>query len=298
MEISRALLGLPAPAKINLFLHVLGRRADGFHEIQSAFVPVALHDSIDLATREDGQVVRSGDLTGPESEDLPVRAAHALRAYSERRGGRASGALGVQIGVHKRIPVGAGLGGGSSDAATTLIGLNRLWRTGLGREQLAEVGAELGSDVPFFLGSGPAFVEGRGERCTPCSPRPAGYLIVYPQVSVSTAEIFSDPKLTRDHKHTTILGFSVQQPAPGEGFFGANDLEEVARVRFPQVDEALRLLQAFGPARMSGSGSAVFAALRDVAGARELLGRLRARLPAGWQAWAVAGQDALALAQW
>ncbi len=298
MAISRALLGLPAPAKINLFLHVLARRADGFHEIQSVFVPVTLHDSIDLLARDDGRVIRSGDLTGPEREDLAVRAAYALRAYCEKRGVRGTGTLGVWIHVQKRVPVGAGLGGGSSDAAATLVGLNRLWRTGLGREQLSEVGAALGSDVPFFLGPGPAFVEGRGERCTPCTPRPAGYLIVYPQVPVSTAEIFSDTKLTRDHKHTTISGFSAQQPAPGDGFFGTNDLEPVARARIPQVDEALRLLQALGPARMSGSGSAVFAAFGDVAGARELLARVRARLPAGWQAWAVAGQDALALAQW
>ena len=284
---------------------MLGRRADGYHDIQSCFVPIDLCDTIDLTDRPDGQIVREGDLTGPVAADLAVRAAQALQARVARtaRHAAAGGTRvpGATVRVEKRIPVGAGLGGGSSDAATTLIGLNRLWNLGLDRPALAELAGGLGADVPFFLGVGPAFVEGIGERCTPLALPPAWIVGVYPQVHVSTAEIFSDPKLTRDRKPTTIAGFSA---APGAIFaFGGNDLEHVVRRRFAAVDEALRLLQhctvpGVSAARMSGSGSAVFCATADAQVAGELLARLRARLPAGWSAWSVATLAELPLAQW
>lgn len=305
----RRFIGLPAPAKLNLFLHVLGRRPDGYHEIQSVFVPLDLCDTLDVTLRADGRIVREGDLTGPEEADLAVRAARALQQQASAAGQPAPGAT---IRLRKRIPVGAGLGGGSSDAATTLIALNRLWRLPFGRPALADLARSLGADVPFFLGAGPALVEGIGERCTPLAVPPASYVLVYPQVLVSTAEVFADPKLTRDHKRTTIAGFSTALlPASGAasrgaesvpGLFGTNDLEAVVRRRFPAVDAALRLLEhcaaGRGPVRMSGSGSAVFCALADAAQAQAVLAAVRAGMPPGWSAWAVAGQESLPLAQW
>jgi 4-diphosphocytidyl-2-C-methyl-D-erythritol kinase len=300
----RCFLGLPAPAKLNLFLHVLGRRADGYHEIQSVFVPLDLCDTLDVETRDDGRIVREGDLTGPPEADLAVRAARALQAHAVAAG--AGAPPGATLRVEKRIPVGAGLGGGSSDAATTLIALNRLWNLRLERPALAALARGLGADVPFFLGAGPAFVEGIGERCSPIALAPAWYVLVYPQVHVSTAEIFADPKLTRDSKQTTIAGFSAALHAPPQGepraaaLFGSNDLEAVVRSRFAAVDAALRLLGecAAAPARMSGSGSAVFSGPASAAAAQEVLAQVRARMPAGWSAWALAGLDALPLAEW
>jgi len=296
----RQLLGLPAPAKINLFLHVLGRRDDGYHEIQSAFVPIDLCDTLDFVLRDDGRIVREGDLTGPPEQDLAVRAARALQPRASGDGGARSVAnlLGVTIGVEKRIPVVAGLGGGSSDAATTLIALNRLWGLRLSREALAERAWKIGADVPFFLSDGPAFVEGVGERCTGLHLLPTWYVVVYPQVHVSTAEIFSDPKLTRDTKGTTIAGFSTALSGSKRHLFGANDLEPVVRCRFPPVEEALRLLERHGPARMSGSGSAVYSLLGSAGEAQWLVESLRAQMPPGWSAWAVAALDELPLADW
>jgi len=296
----RQLLGLPAPAKINLFLHILGRRDDGYHEIQSVFAPVDLCDTLDFALREDGRIVREGDLTGPPDADLAVRAARALqpRALGGARAGSARAVPGVTIGVQKRIPVGAGLGGGSSDAATTLIALNRLWGLRLAREDLAELARQIGADVPFFLGDGPAFVEGVGERCTALRLPLAWYVIAYPQVHVSTAEIFSDPKLTRDTKRTTIAGFSTALSGSNRHLFGANDLEPVVRSRFPPVDEALRMLECYGPARMSGSGSAVYCPLGSAAEAQHVVECVRVQMPPDWSAWAVAGLEELPLAEW
>lgn len=307
MTTPRIALGLPAPAKVNLFLHVLGRREDGYHEIQSVFVPVDLCDTLDIERRDDGLIVREGDLTGPEQDDLALRAAQALREHAQAAAG-SQGArparTGATIRVEKRIPVGAGLGGGSSDAATTLIALNRLWDLRLSRSDLALLGRGLGADVPFFLGRSAAFVEGVGERCSELALAPAWYCIVYPQVHVSTAEMFSDPKLTRDRKRTTIAGFSAAHPVSngaigaGAGFFGSNDLEPVVRGRIAPVDAALRLLGRHGPARMSGSGSAVFCIRPDEAAAQELLERIRGEMPAQWSAWAVPALAELPLAAW
>lgn len=296
----RQFLGVPAPAKINLFLHVLGRRADGYHEIQSVFVPIGLWDTLDFASREDGKIVRQGDLTGPVEQDLAVRAARALQRQAAQRGGTATqaGATGVTIRIQKRVPVGAGLGGGSSDAASTLIALNRLWGLRLSREALIEVGRELGADVPFFLGDGAAFVEGIGERCTAVRLPAKWFVVVFPDEQVSTAEIFADPKLTRDTKGTTISGFSAALCEANSGLFGVNDLEPVVRSRYPLVGQALDLVGRFGPARMSGSGSAVYCVLPTGAEAQRVLDLVRVRLPRGWSAWAVSGLEELPLADW
>jgi 4-diphosphocytidyl-2-C-methyl-D-erythritol kinase len=291
---SRLFLGLPAPAKLNLFLHVTGRRADGYHELQSLMVPIALADTLDFELRDDGGIVRSGDVVGPLESDLCLRAARLLQ--------QASGtSLGVDIVVDKRIPAGSGMGGGSSDAATTLLALNRLWRLGWPRDTLAALALRLGADVPFFLGAGPALAEGVGERLTPLA-WPAGWLaVIHPQVSVSTAEIFSDPELTRSTKALTIADFSaLRDNAVGDrtvaarALFGSNDLEPVVRRRYAAVEAAIAHLARFGPARMTGSGSAVFAMLPSEDAAQEAV----RELPAGWQGWAVQSLAEHPLAGW
>jgi 4-diphosphocytidyl-2-C-methyl-D-erythritol kinase len=291
---SRLFLGLPAPAKLNLFLHVTGRRADGYHELQSLMVPIALADTLDFELRSDGRIVRGGDLIGPAENDLCVRAAKLLQLESGT-------SLGVDLGVEKRIPAGSGMGGGSSDAATTMLALNRLWGLGWPRHRLAALALRLGADVPFFLGTGPALAEGIGERLTPVASRPLWFAVIYPQVSVSTAEIFAAAELTRSTKALTIADFSaLQDNAAGggnsapAGLFGANDLEPVVRCRYPAVDAAIEHLARFGPARMTGSGSAVFAVLPSESAAQEAVGGL----PAGWQGWAVEGLAEHPLAQW
>lgn len=284
---TRLFLGLPAPAKLNLFLHVIGRRADGYHELQSVFVPIDFCDLLDFELRDDGAVERRGDLVCAAEHDLAVRAAKLLQADSGT-------ALGVSITVDKRIPAGSGMGGGSSDAATTLLALNRLWRLGASRAHLAELGARLGADVPFFLGRGPAFVEGIGERLAPIDFAPSWFAVVYPQVAVSTAVIFSDSGLTRATKPTIISAFSAGQSQFPRVLFGANDLEAVVRRRVPAVDAALTHLSRYGPARMTGSGSAVFVPVDDEEHARGAI----ASLPAGWSGWAVRSLRSHPLSEW
>jgi 4-diphosphocytidyl-2-C-methyl-D-erythritol kinase len=284
---SRLFLALPAPAKLNLFLHVLGRRTDGYHELQSVFVPVDLADLLDFERRDDGVVERTGDLMGRVDDDLAVRAARALQQASAT-------SFGVSIRVEKKIPAGSGMGGGSSDAATTLIALNRLWDLQWPRTRLRDIGLVLGADVPFFLGAGPAFVEGVGDRLAALAIEPRSYAVVDPQVHVSTREIFTDPGLTRDTKATIIAAFSAAQEACPERLFGANDLEVVVRRRYPVVDRVLAHLQRFGPARMTGSGSAVFMPATDSKHAEAALHDL----PAGWRGWVVEGLAEHPLAAW
>jgi 4-diphosphocytidyl-2-C-methyl-D-erythritol kinase len=291
---SRLFLGLPAPAKLNLFLHVIGRRADGYHDLQSLMVPIALADTLDFESRDDGAITRSGDLIGPIEQDLCLRAAKLLQ--------QASGtSLGVDIAVEKRIPAGSGMGGGSSDAATTLLALNRLWRLDWTRRQLAALALRLGADVPFFLGNGPALVEGIGERLTPLPSPAAWFAVIHPQVSVSTAEIFSAAELTRSTKALTISDFSAlremaagARPAGQTLLFGANDLEPVVRRRFPIVDAAIRHLARFAAARMTGSGAAVFAIFGTEDAAKEAV----RGLPTGWRGWAVPSLEELPLIAW
>jgi 4-diphosphocytidyl-2-C-methyl-D-erythritol kinase len=284
---TRLLLGLPAPAKLNLFLHVTGRRPDGYHTVQSVLVPVDLADLLDFELRDDGLIERTGDVIGEPDDDLALRAARALQQASGCRSG-------ASIHVEKRIPAGSGMGGGSSDAATTLIALNRLWGLRLPRGRLQAIALALGADVPFFLGAGPAFAEGIGERLTPVPVRPSHYAVIHPQVAVSTAEIFNDERLTRDTKPTIIAAFSAAQARGVAPLFGVNDLEPVARRRYPLVDQAIRHLQRFGPARMTGSGSAVFAPMADAVAARQPIDLL----PAGWSGWVVQGLDEHPLAAW
>jgi 4-diphosphocytidyl-2-C-methyl-D-erythritol kinase len=280
-------LALPAPAKLNLFLHVVGRRADGYHELQSAFVPIDLADLLDFTRRDDGVIERAGDIIGEAENDLALRAAVSLQNASRTH-------FGALINVEKKIPAGSGMGGGSSDAATTLIALNRLWDLHWPRQRLCEIAAGLGADVPFFLGGGPAFVEGIGERLTALALAPRHYAVIHPQVAVSTREIFADPGLTRDTKATIIAAFSAAQESLPQELFGANDLEGVVRHRFPAVDAALKHLQRFGPARMTGSGSAVFMPARDSNHAAAAI----QDLPAGWQGWTVRSLAELPLAVW
>lgn len=276
MPMNRLFLGLPAPAKLNLFLHVTGRRADGYHELQSVMVPIDLADTLDFELCADGRIERDGDLIGPLEGDLCLRAAQALQ--------RAAGTpLGASIRVDKRIPAGSGLGGGSSDAATTLLALNRLWRLDWSRAQLAAIGLQLGADVPFFLGPGPAWVEGIGQRLAPLAIDSAWFALIHPQVHVSTAEIFNDPGLTRNTNPLIIAAFSESRLRSPHALFGANDLEPVVRRRVAQVDAALNHLGRFAPARLTGSGSAVFAPMASHQDAHNAV----RDLPAGWSGWAV-----------
>jgi 4-diphosphocytidyl-2-C-methyl-D-erythritol kinase len=284
---NRMLLNVPAPAKLNLFLRVLGRRPDGYHQLQSLMVPITLADRLDFEARPDGRIERSGDVVGNVDNDLAVRAATLLQAASGT-------AQGVSIHVDKRIPAGSGLGGGSSDAATTLIALNRLWNLGLSRVDLLPLAERLGADVPFFLGTGPAFVEGIGEQLTPIDWPACWYAVVYPGVHVATAEIFKDPGLTRSTEPTIIVALSTAWGRFPRELPGANDLQAVAQRRAPEVGAALERLSRFGPARMTGSGSAVFAPLATESAAQEAI----ADLPPGWQGWAVQGLTEHPLAPW
>jgi 4-diphosphocytidyl-2-C-methyl-D-erythritol kinase len=246
----RALYDVAAPAKLNLFLHITGRRADGYHLLQSAFMLLDWHDSLNFELRPGGCLSRE-DL-GPRlpDDDLTLRAARALR--------QATGCTaGAHIQVVKRVPAEAGMGGGSSDAASCLLALNRLWRLGLPLPALEAIGLALGADVPFFLRGRNAWVEGIGEKITPVSLPPARFVVVKPPRGLSTADIFRHPALKRDSSGATIAGFAAEPWG-----FGHNDLEPIGRQLNPQVGEALDFLARQGlRARMTGSGSAVFALL-------------------------------------
>ncbi len=253
------LYDLPAPAKLNLFLHVVGRRDDGYHLLESLFRLISLSDSITIDLRRDGQISRESDIgvMVSEQDDLTVKAARLLR---QRTGTH----LGAHLVVKKRIPVGGGLGGGSSDAATVLIGLNRLWRTGLNTQELANLGLVLGADVPFFVFGQTAFVQGVGEQITPVRAPDMSYLVLKPCVGVPTASIFGDRDLTRNSDQVKISDFSgttrfveFSKIYPG---FGRNDLEPVACRLFPAVAEGIGWAKREGhPVRLSGSGSCFFA---------------------------------------
>ena len=272
-----ASLVLPAPAKLNRFLHITGRRSDGYHELQTAFQFLDYADEIQLTVREDGQIRRITDVAGVAVEDdLTVRAGRLLKSVSEVP-------LGADIRIRKRIPTGAGLGGGSSDAATALVGLNRLWGVGLSQAELAELGLRLGADVPVFIFGSAAWAEGVGQILTRLDIEECWYLIVYPGCHVSTARVFSAPDLTRDSPPLKIRDL-FPGPRGNQSPFdllkrGRNDCETVVRQRYPQVDAALRWLSGEGPARMTGTGAAVFTPLADQCAGHASL----ARVPDGWQ---------------
>ena len=247
----------PAPAKLNLFLHVVGRRRDGYHLLQSVFTLIDLHDTLRFRVRPDGVVHRVNDVPGVlPAEDLVVRAALLLQEAS----GTAQGA---DIEIEKRIPMGTGLGGGSSDAATTLLALNRLWKTGFDREALAEIGAGLGADVPFFIFGRPAWAEGIGDRLRDVDVPSRWYVILTPPAQVPAQLAYTAPELTRNTEPLKMEDFSAH---PNDPRFH-NDLEPVVTARFPVVAQHLEWLRSRGNARMTGSGSCVFAAFesRDAA---------------------------------
>jgi 4-diphosphocytidyl-2-C-methyl-D-erythritol kinase len=263
----------PAPAKLNLFLHVVGRRADGYHLLQTVFRFVDHGDSLRFAPRADGEIVLRTPLPGVAPEaDLTVRAARCLQAASDTR-------QGVSIELEKRLPLGGGLGGGSSDAATVLLALNHLWQLGLPRRRLQEIGLSLGADVPVFVFGRNAFAEGVGESLRAVDVPPAWYVVLEPPVEVATAAIFGAAELKRDS--------AAIRPGDWRPGFGGNDLQAVAVARFAAVAEHLRWLDAFAEARMTGSGACVFAGFAQLAEAQGVI----AQLPAGMRGWLAAGLD-------
>ena len=263
----------PAPAKINLFLHVVGRRADGYHLLQTVFRLIDRADMLRFEPRDDQRIVPTRPLPGVAPEaDLTVRAANALcAAIGVRRG--------VTIHLDKQLPLGGGLGGGSSDAATTLMALNHLWKAGLDSDQLQQIGLTLGADVPFFIHGRTAFAEGVGERFTDVTAPAASYLVLVPPVAVPTPTIFRSELLRRD---TPAIA-----PAQWHEGFGGNDLEPVACALFPEVARHLELLRTFGDARMSGSGACCYVAFAEHAAAMRAL----AACPPGISGFVAAGLD-------
>jgi 4-diphosphocytidyl-2-C-methyl-D-erythritol kinase len=276
----RCLWDVPAPAKLNLFLHVVGRRDDGYHLLQSVFVLIDWCDTLHFETRADGRLARHDLGTPLPEDDLCLRAARALQSASGTT-------LGVDISVAKQVPSGAGMGGGSSDAASTLLALNRLWRLDWPLSRLMPLGLRLGADVPFFLGGTPAWVEGVGERLTPLDLPPQRFAVLKPAQGIATQTIFGSPLLVRNTEAAILAGFladaGIEKLLQG---FGRNDLQPPAEAACSEVAQAARLLEArFGNSRMTGSGSAVFARADgfEVEGADSRPeATIPADLPPGW----------------
>lgn len=269
----------PAPAKLNLFLHVTGRRADGYHDLQTLFQFVDFGDALHIRRRADGDVRRLGGACGlAAADDLVTRAARLLQSV-------AGYAEGADIFVHKRIPLGGGLGGGSSDAATALVALNWIWGLDLPASRLCELGLELGADVPVFVAGEAAWAEGVGERLQPMQPPEPWYIVVTPPVAVPTGQVFAAPELTRDTPPITIRDFLAGR--------AGNACESVVRAHFPAVDAAFAALYGQGlQPRLSGTGSSVFAECASPAAAR----RARAALPASLPGIATRGLNRSPLA--
>jgi 4-diphosphocytidyl-2-C-methyl-D-erythritol kinase len=262
----------PAPAKLNLFLHIIGRREDGYHRLQTVFQLLDWGDEIALRSRDDGLVVRHVGPDGVSAEqDLVVRAARALQQATGTRHG-------ADLRVLKSIPLGGGFGGGSSDAASTLLGLNQLWQTGLNVDDLASIGLQLGADVPVFVHGRSAWAEGVGERLTPLDLPRRWFLLVDAGVFVPTAELFQAPELTRDARSATIADFV-------SGKLRGNAFEPVLRRRAPAVSIALDRLAEFGEASVTGTGGGMFVAFDD----RDHAQAARARLPREWRTWVAEG---------
>jgi len=253
-----------APAKLNLFLHVTGRRPDGYHLLQTLFRFIDLSDTLHFTLRDDGVVRRVNALEGvPAEQDLCVRAARLLQKESGCN-------LGVDITLEKRIPMGGGLGGGSSDAATTLLALNKLWRLGLSRARLMQLGLTLGADVPVFVFGENAFAEGVGEKLQAFPLPDAWYVVLFPPVHVPTAKIFTHPELTRDTNSITIRALPIGQSLSTVGWLG-NDLQLIVCKLYPEVAQYLAILGKFAPAMMTGSGACVFAEFASEAEAQKVL---------------------------
>lgn len=271
----------PAPAKLNLWLHVTGRRSDGYHDLQTLFQLIDLCDELSFELTDSSEIERCDDEAAAPSDlaqvasadDLCVRAARLLRQHADDRAARLPG---VRIRVRKRIPMGGGLGGGSSDAATTLRVLNALWGLHLPREALAELGVTLGADVPLFVWGQSAYGAGRGERLQGVTLPEAWFLVLRPEVAIATRDIFQAPELTRNSPVLTIAGLIDE---------GRNDCEPVVRARYPEVAQALDWLGSYATARLSGTGSCIFARFPTRLEAEEV----HARVPTGWRAWVVQG---------
>ncbi len=283
IETNDSLRDCPAPAKLNLFLHITGRRSDGFHSLQTVFQLLDWGDTLHFALRADGEIRRTTAVPGvTEEADLVVRAARLLKAYTDT-------ALGVDIEIEKQVPMGGGLGGGSSDAATTLLALNRLWKLDLPRETLQALGLTLGADVPFFVYGKNAFAQGVGETLAPVALPKRWFLVVTPNVHVPTAAIFADKSLTRDSIAVTITDFLAEQSCDARwpDSFGRNDMQPVVVGKYAEVAQVLEWFDVtFGnaaPARMTGSGSSIFAAFSSIAEAEEAQARLLASGRASWR---------------
>jgi len=273
-------LTLSSPAKLNLFLHIVGRRGDGYHLLQSVFQLIDWCDIIHLKRITENEVRRINPIPGvPPEQDLVVRAANLLKDFCKTEAG-------VEISLQKEIPMGAGMGGGSSDAATTLIGLNVLWNLNLSKETLCSLGLKLGADVPFFIFGQNAFVEGIGEKIQEISLQTPDFLVIFPNQGIATVSIFQDPELTRDHAQITIDGFLASP-----WLYQSNDCQTVAMRICPEVKQALDWITQAVPGsqpRMSGSGSSVFTVLdpkTDIAKLENLL----QNLPKGWVGRVVRG---------
>ncbi len=263
----------PAPAKLNLFLHICGRRADGYHLLQTVFQLLDYGDTLRVSPRADGKIRRVAELPEvPEDEDLCLRAARLLQQETGCR-------LGADIHIDKRLPIGGGLGGGSSDAATALVALNALWRTGLDVDALSRLGLRLGADVPVFVRGLSAWGEGVGERLSPVRLGSRWYLVVAPGVSVSTGRVFAAPELTRNTPRITMSAFRAGRVR--------NDCEPVVRGLYPEVARALDWLAQFGEARLTGTGGCVFAAFATEPEARAVC----EQVPPPWQAFVARGVD-------
>jgi len=270
----RQWLACPAPAKLNLFLHITGRRADGYHLLQSVFQLIDRCDTLDFQVRDDGHIQRMNHIDGvPEPTDLVIRAARLLQSHSKS-------SYGADIYLHKNLPMGGGVGGGSSDAATTLIALNHLWQCGLDQAQLMQLGLQLGADVPFFIFGQNAFVEGIGEQMQAITTPEQWFVVIEPGVHVPTPTIFSAKELTRDTKPVRITDFSNAAKVEWK-----NDLQAVACALHPEIESAINWLKQYeinqGDAKMTGSGSCVFCAFPNEDAAKKVL----QQVPHHWTSW-------------
>jgi 4-diphosphocytidyl-2-C-methyl-D-erythritol kinase len=283
IETTDSLRDCLAPAKINLFLHITGRRPDGYHTLQTVFQMLDWGDTLHFTRRNDGLITRATEIAGvPAEHDLTVRAAKLLKEHTGSKEG-------VEIEIEKRLPMGGGLGGGSSDAATTLLALNRLWKLDVPRAELQALALQLGADVPFFVFGKNAFAEGVGEALDVVQLPPRHFLVVTPRVQVPTAAIFSEKTLTRDSKPLIITDFPAELSCNTEWpeSFGRNDMQQVVVGKYAEVAQVLRWFESIAPARMSGSGASVFAAFRSKAEAEAA----QAKLPREWNSAVAQGLD-------
>ena len=281
---TRNALTLPSPAKLNLFLHITGRRSDGYHELQTAFQLLDFGDSVELNTRSDNKIVLLESLKGvPDEDNIVIRAAKLLQKQQSDK----NTVLGADIKINKQIPMGGGLGGGSSNAASTLLGLNYLWKMGLSNDQLAEIGLNLGADVPVFIYGQNSFGEGIGERLQPLVLPKYWFTVIKPPVSVPTAEIFLHSQLTRDTVTIRIAAVFEHLQTPDLAKELRNDCEDIVRREYPEISEALDWLNGLGTARLTGTGACIFACFASLAEAEAVL----AEMPASYTGFIAQGTD-------